>query len=64
MPNRPVTYDQAIQWIADHDVVDQKAAIDVDSVYRRMTAAMVSGLFGVDRRIVATDVVRKRVDSR
>lgn len=55
------SYAAAIQWIAKNEQDTHDARLDVDTVYAYTTVEMVADLFNLDRRIVATDVVRERI---
>lgn len=59
-----LTYAETITWIAKNDKVDDKIDLDVDFIYDFSTTRLVSDVFGVDRRVVASDVVNARVKDR
>lgn len=57
------TYELAVRWVAENDMGPRSTSreeLDVDAVYSLRTVAMISTLFNIDRRIVASDVVRMR----
>lgn len=64
-PNRTrparMTYHDAIVWIAENDNAGNPDAHDVDAVHGMISVGLVSDLYAVDQRIVATDVVRERM---
>lgn len=55
-------YRDAVIWIAQNDNAGNPDAHDVDEVHGMISVGLVSDLFEVDQRIVATDVVRARVE--
>lgn len=55
-------YRDAVIWIAQNDNEGNPDAHDVDEVHGMISVGLVSDLFEVDQRIVATDVVRARVE--